>query len=290
MRRTDSELVQRTLTGDSSAFDELAERYRAAVLRLARRRLWDADEAMDVAQDAFVHAYMSLKSLRDAERFGPWLLAIAGNLCRMRLRGRREVTLSLDAVERIASPLSDNSPSDCEALRSLPDGARAAALLFFVEGFKQTEIAEKLGISLAAVKARIRSARAHLRKEMQTMDSGRKPEHERDRDFSAGLTRKLELARWFTEFARGLDQGETIMRSLNAILQGDHPEYLKQATTKVMHAIYHDESTLADALASAPELAGYNAPAVILAHEQHGDLQSGARMIVDQINQSTAGG
>ncbi len=90
MDASDADLVKRVLAGDWAAFGPLVDRQRPVLLRLAQRMLGDPAEAEDVAQEVCLHAFLSLSRLRDPERFAAWLYGIAVNLCRMRLRTRRD--------------------------------------------------------------------------------------------------------------------------------------------------------------------------------------------------------
>lgn len=169
MRRlTDGQLVAKATAGDDSAFDELVSRYRTRVYHLALSRARARENALDIAQEAFVQAYLSLRTLRQPERFNAWLSAITANLCKMHFRQSTEVPIAPEMIEDM-QPLTELDPNAAlarEALDQLPNGTRSAAILYFIEEMKQTQIAEFLGISLAAVKSRIRDARASLQKEM----------------------------------------------------------------------------------------------------------------------------
>jgi len=82
MKHDDVELVSQTLTGNQDAFGKLVRRYQGLVFGLAYHRVKNAQDAEDIAQDAFLSAYINLKQLRKPEKFGSWLRQIATNLCR----------------------------------------------------------------------------------------------------------------------------------------------------------------------------------------------------------------
>src|SRR6185503_7901171 len=74
---SDAELVARARRGDAEAFGELVDRHRAAVYRAAQAALGSANEAEDVAQEAFLAAYRKMDSYRGDASFKTWLLKIA---------------------------------------------------------------------------------------------------------------------------------------------------------------------------------------------------------------------
>ena len=87
---SDAELVARARQGDTAAFGELVDRHRAAVYRAAHAALGSANEAEDVAQEAFLAAYRKMDSYRGEASFKTWLLKIAWRqaLTRRRLKDR----------------------------------------------------------------------------------------------------------------------------------------------------------------------------------------------------------
>src|SRR3954452_19483397 len=84
----DADLVRRARQGDTEAFTLLVERYRDAIYGLAFHELHDFEDARDVAQEAFIQAYLHLDQLRDPDRFGPWLRQVTVNQCRSWRRSR----------------------------------------------------------------------------------------------------------------------------------------------------------------------------------------------------------
>ena len=90
-----ADLVRRGQTGDKGAFGQLVERFQAEAYGLAYYHLGHREDALDVAQQAFLAAYLHLDSLTDPARFGGWLARIVANEC-LRWRRRRRPALSLD--------------------------------------------------------------------------------------------------------------------------------------------------------------------------------------------------
>ncbi|MGC5230983.1 RNA polymerase sigma factor, partial [Klebsiella pneumoniae] len=69
----DRALVARALSGDQSAYAELMQRHREAVYRLARGHIGDADEALDMTQEAFIAAFAALPRYDGARSFRAWI-------------------------------------------------------------------------------------------------------------------------------------------------------------------------------------------------------------------------
>src|SRR4051794_34757360 len=76
---SDDALVADAIAGDQSAFASLVTRYQRATIATCLTILRDRQLAEDAAQDAFVAAYRSLRTLRDRRAFGGWLITIARN-------------------------------------------------------------------------------------------------------------------------------------------------------------------------------------------------------------------
>gem|GEM_PF-755454 len=164
------------------AFGELVERLREPIQRQCRQRVGNWHDAEDLAQEAFVRAWLKLDQLGDPSCFAHWLRRIAANLCRDFLRNpaRREIAGELPDVPDAARHLADLP------LASLPEETRRCVMLFYQGGCSYAEIARALGSTVPAVKARLGRAKAILRKEMGTMD-------ERERSpFTRRVLEKLE--------------------------------------------------------------------------------------------------
>src|SRR5258708_38449323 len=97
MEISDASLVQRTLQGDTSAYNILVQRYQRQVYNLAYRMLNNAEDSADMVQETYIRAYGALSSFRQDASFLTWLYKIASNLCIDLLRSRRsKSSLSLD--------------------------------------------------------------------------------------------------------------------------------------------------------------------------------------------------
>ncbi|HWL95544.1 MAG TPA: sigma-70 family RNA polymerase sigma factor [Phycisphaerae bacterium] len=179
--RLDAADVARTLAGDLGAYDALIERYQRRAVSVSYRLLGNMQDAMDVAQDAFLKGFKSLATLEQTERFGSWLLRIVSNLS-LNYRRARRPTLSLttgddDREDRELKGRkgTHDSPDEImqtgeaesaitKAIEALPEKQRLALILFAIEQVPQKEVAEILECSIEMVKWNVFQARKTLKK------------------------------------------------------------------------------------------------------------------------------
>src|SRR4026207_143095 len=93
-------LVDQAKRGDAEAFDELARQVGDRCMAIAFRILRDADLADDAVQSALIAAWRDIRTLRDAERFEPWLHRILVNECFAETRRRRRWSASIRGLPR----------------------------------------------------------------------------------------------------------------------------------------------------------------------------------------------
>ncbi len=158
--------------GAGNALAGLYERYYAAMVWVAYSVLLDRSLAEDAAQQAFATAYSKIRSLRQPDRFGPWLAAICRNTAQDIARARRrETALQKRAVSEVRM-VSDSDGFDRavkEAVDDLPAMYREVVVLHYYSGMSYEEIESVLGVSGDTVKGRLARARkqiqVHLEKE-----------------------------------------------------------------------------------------------------------------------------
>lgn len=171
----DADLVARARQGAAEAWEAILAQHQEAVFRLAYLLLGDADDAQDVAQEAFIRAFRALGRF-DLERpLRPWLLRIAANLARNR---RRALGRYLAALQRalLAEP-RPGEPTLVEALTAEQMRAQALwqavrrlntadqeviYLRFFLE-VPEAEMAATLQVAPGTVKSRLHRALGRLR-------------------------------------------------------------------------------------------------------------------------------
>ena len=159
---------------EDDAFSRFYHEHAPRVYMLALRLCGDANDASEVLSETFVSAWRGLPRFRGESSTHTWLHTIAvrawRGIVRSRASGRPMVTLHDDddaeGVARYGIEAQYEDPGlriDIEkAVAALPEGAREILILFAIEGYSQTEIAEMLGIAVGTVKAQVHRARKLL--------------------------------------------------------------------------------------------------------------------------------
>jgi len=178
---TDDVLVSQAAAGDEGAFEQLFERHRRQVARIAGRFFAQREQIEEIIQDSFTKAYFALNTYHGTHEasFRAWLAQITVNCCYDHLRrSRRRPEQGFEDIEETeAHHFSQRlrSSKDLEAklisrdlavklLARLSAEDRLVLTLLDVEGFSVAEIAEMTNWSISKVKVRAHRARAHLRR------------------------------------------------------------------------------------------------------------------------------
>ncbi len=173
-----AQLVTAAQLGDREAQCALYERYRASALALAYRKLGNWDEAEELVQDVFIHAFNRLEQLRVPEAFGGWLRQIVRRTAINQLT-RRRVTLTMDgelldsASSNRRSPLdavleSEQSEQVRSGLERLGEIDRRTLEAFYMGGQSLIEMAEHFAAPIGTIKRRLHVARKRLAQEMES--------------------------------------------------------------------------------------------------------------------------
>lgn len=174
---SDDELMVRGAAGDDEAYRILVQRWEGAVFSFLLHMLGGREDAQDLTQEAFLRMVASAPRYQATGQFRSWLLRIAGNLARSRLRRRRVIRwLSFDAAP--VDPPHD-SPSALQeierrerreevqrAIRRLPVRQREALVLKQYHGLKYDEIALAMGVTTPAVQMLLHRAMTALREDL----------------------------------------------------------------------------------------------------------------------------
>lgn len=163
------ELLERFVRGDGEAFETLFRQYQGEVYGWIVRMVRDRAAAEDLTVETFWRIWRGRARFDPSREFGPWARRVASNVAVDYLKTvRRDVALPDDwpaareAEEEMGRAIR-------EAFGRLPARLRAVATLAWIEERPYGEIAEALGISLAAVKTRAFRAVRLLRKRLERM-------------------------------------------------------------------------------------------------------------------------
>lgn len=173
----DGELVQSTLAGRESGFEELVRRYQRPIAAYVYRMVGDYDAALDLTQDVFIKVYGSLSRYRSEFKFSTWIYKIAHNAAidHLRRSAARDQAVTRDddrSETRIESRrLTPEQESERNERRSeievvvqlLPPAYRELIVLRHSNDLSYDEIAEITGLPLGTVKNRLFRAREAMR-------------------------------------------------------------------------------------------------------------------------------
>lgn len=142
--------------------EEVVTTYSPMLYRICVVMLGNEADAQDAVQDTICRYLERRKEFRDREHEKAWLIKVAQNRCRdMRRFQMRHPKVSL---EEVTASYEDPEYSQVLAeLISLPLPVKEAVYLYYIEGYKTTEVSEMLGISVNAVKKRLQRGRKLLR-------------------------------------------------------------------------------------------------------------------------------
>jgi RNA polymerase sigma factor (sigma-70 family) len=177
---TDPHLVARAQEGDLTAFEELIKKYQREIYGLACRLVMDQEEAKDLTQQAFLQAFIHIRSFRQQSQFRTWLFRIAINQCYNFLKSKKKFGEPVDPQEM--QLVGDDSPEDdlvadqdrqrlYEALERLPTKQRAVSTLKLEQGLSYQEISQVLGGTAGAARVNYCQALKTLKKHLKSEDN-----------------------------------------------------------------------------------------------------------------------
>ena len=179
-REQEAAVIRRVLGGEVNAFEDLVAAYEKNVYNLALRMTGNAQDAEDMAQEAFIKAYNSLSHFRGDSKFSVWLYRIVSNVCldflrRQNRRPASSLSQEDDDGEEVQLDVPDESQSPelllerqltreavQRGLQALSEEQRQILLLREIQGLSYEEIAQTLDLEEGTVKSRIFRARKKL--------------------------------------------------------------------------------------------------------------------------------
>lgn len=179
-------LVKKSQSGDVESFELLIGSYDKRAYNIAYRVMGNEEDAKDMAQEALIKVFRSLKDFKGQSSFSTWLYRIVTNVCLDELRRKKnEKYVSMDStIQTDSGELNMELCSDKEtpeivyerveqreliknAIRELNEEYRSAIVLRDIQGFSYDEISSILDCSLGTVKSRINRARTMLKDKLK---------------------------------------------------------------------------------------------------------------------------
>jgi RNA polymerase sigma-70 factor (ECF subfamily) len=176
-KNDESKLIEQAKRGHREAFEALMKRYQREIYNLSYRIAGNHHDADDIAQNAFIKAYFSLKKFRGDSSFKTWIYMIALNTAKTfvtkdRKREKREYPL----LEEVTANRMDKTRPDevlsakgivARALQSMPERQKEVLILKYFHGMKHVEIAKALRITPGAAKANLFNAMQYLKRKIK---------------------------------------------------------------------------------------------------------------------------
>jgi RNA polymerase sigma-70 factor, ECF subfamily len=179
VEQDDGQLIRAACQGETAAFGVLVNKYQARLCTSLTHICGSLDDAEDVAQEAFVQAYVKLRTFAGGSAFYTWLYRIAVNAAISRRRRRREQTSVESKREELGlEPLDDGERADERLLREeravqvqralsrLSDEHRTILVLREIDDCDYDEIAKILELPVGTVRSRLHRARLQLKEQL----------------------------------------------------------------------------------------------------------------------------
>lgn len=175
-------LIEKSQNGDIESFEKLIEKYQVIAFNIAYRMVGNREDASDMAQDALIKVYKSLKNFRGDSSFSTWIYRIVTNTCIDAIRKMKKIqTYSLDKEYESENgnysfEIADNKylPERLyeikekkelvqAALNKMAEKYRTVLVLRDIQGFSYEEISEITQNPVGTVKSRISRGRLLLK-------------------------------------------------------------------------------------------------------------------------------
>jgi RNA polymerase sigma-70 factor (ECF subfamily) len=170
-------LITECREGNASAFGELVARYQDRLFNTVVRLVDNAEDARDVVQEAFLHAYQSLHAFKGDSLFFTWLYRIAVNTAislkrkqRPAVQATTEDNAPFDPLDRTDTNRPDHAMERVEeaqvvqqALGMLSPEHRVVLVMKDMDGLKYEAIADVLGVPIGTIRSRLHRARLEMR-------------------------------------------------------------------------------------------------------------------------------
>ena len=179
----EADLIQQTLAGDTAAFDQLVKTHRTVVYVLVLSYTKNPADAEDLTQRIFIRAYERLATLRQLDRFLPWLQQIAHNTCKNWLSRLTDSATTFEMVNHADFVKTAPTPEEIalkreietvvrEAIGALKETDRKLVEGRYIEGASYDELQAESGLSYAAIANRLKRAKQEIRRRVEKLLGG----------------------------------------------------------------------------------------------------------------------
>lgn len=225
-------MVKKTLSGDKAAFNQLVAKYQTQVYGFAFNISRNFSDAEDLAQEAFLRAYLSLHQLREPAKFGNWLYKITQNICRRWLQKKtnhEEITRHIRMnrmKEHVPAPDELAEAKELQkrvrnAIDELPEQERLVVTLYYMDGLTQRDIADFVGVSESTVKRRLRSSKMKLKGELLIMVQENLQKQDLTSEFTDKVAFKIESLETAIRNKIGKPEGAILKSDLEGLTRLD---------------------------------------------------------------------
>jgi RNA polymerase sigma-70 factor (ECF subfamily) len=167
-------LIKKAIDNNREAQQQLFEQYSPKMLGVCRQYVKDLHHAEDLLLQGFLKVFKNLYRFKHEGSFEGWIRRIMVNTCISYLRKKNLVDLSDEDYvfnDAATESLENTSVEDIQKLiDKLPEGYKMVFNLFAIEGYKHSEIAEKLGVSESTSKSQLFKARKLLQANYNKMN------------------------------------------------------------------------------------------------------------------------
>ncbi len=177
-----AELIEKCKNNDRKAQMKLYNTYCDAMFCVAMRFVKNTDDAEDVLQEAFIKAFQKLDQFKAEVTFGAWIKRIVINKCIDFIKSKKEQLISLDESYMHIADDDDWSVEETitidevkQAIDCLPEKFKYVVMLFLIEGYDHSEIADILNISETASRTQLFRGKNKLRGLLKSAHYGTRP-------------------------------------------------------------------------------------------------------------------
>lgn len=163
-------IVEKAMNGDKDSFSELINYLKMDLYKIAKVRLKNEDDILDVIQETIISSYKSIKKLNNPDNFKKWIIKILINKCNNIYLEKNNKNISLEEFTNIYEYEDEKDFLNIEMediLKYLNDEEKMIITLYYLEDYKSKEIAWLLDMNENTVKTKISRAKNKLKTKLE---------------------------------------------------------------------------------------------------------------------------